>query len=588
VTITSTRIQYATNTNTTTFFAEAAGTLLFMEARKNNPGDTTLMTAATAGWTPIVQSAPGQSSLTNERCATWWKLSNGVETSVTINNMAAGVRAIEIYKVTTTLTGGAWRVIHSTSVNSGSSLVAAFTVPGFKSPCEENVRFNQFIWSEFISGTVSMIPLGWTLPTIDIANGGTARVNLAQDELQTLTFANDSGATRRWTTTTVTFGYVVLPSIAVTSPAAGAVSGTVTLESSVTGGNVAIARTRFFRAGTTQVGTDVNYARRTVDDSPTTGKLFHVLYVLASDSVDRRFDLIGNIWHSVQNMQTFLTTEIGKNFRVARTAKNQIHVTRYRTSRTIAAYAAAPNTYSLLSSDLVAAGFNNNTTKNYLVYFEGRAENGAYIGQSTVGNLNESGIFVVVYLQTTSGAGNLVPGNAVKFKNDADTSTYWADTGMLHELFHSLGAVPLTAPNIDGVSYHTLWNESGGKDVMGGNQPPRVVDLNRNDYYAHSGSQLDTADAAYWIDPAETPLGDWQGTRFVNWNADAEAAGSHSITSQVTLRDLGDLVISAPVVYTKAGTPPPVGQLGFDRRNSTDTGWNNTLLRKRTGSHTWE
>jgi hypothetical protein len=127
-----------------------------------------------------------------------------------------------------------------------------------------------------------------------------------------------------------------------------------------------------------------------------------------------------------------------------------------------------------------AAGLSSSFTK-YLVYFDGPVSDDNVCGQ---GGTDRSGFgLAVVYYQACTGVSTAAVA--------------------VHEVVHTLGAVPRGAPNeCDGEnSGHTcddlsdlLYPSIGGEPLSA-----KLLDSGRDDYYGHAGSWLDTQDSAWLV-----------------------------------------------------------------------------------------
>jgi hypothetical protein len=138
---------------------------------------------------------------------------------------------------------------------------------------------------------------------------------------------------------------------------------------------------------------------------------------------------------------------------------------------------------------LAAAGMRSTFTK-YLVYYDGPASDNNVCGQ---GGSDSSGFgLAVVYYQSCVGISTAAVG--------------------AHEVLHTLGAVPRSAPN-------ECPNEDGGHtcDTTDDLMYPaidvvplsaKILDPGRNDYYGHGGAWPDAQDSAWLVRlDSQTPLG---------------------------------------------------------------------------------
>lgn len=240
-------------------------------------------------------------------------------------------------------------------------------------------------------------------------------------------------------------------------------------------------------------------SRITGDPDTTSGKQYQAIYAIPSDAPDRVLDTNGQIVAAIDNLDTFTQLEISRSLRWTTNADgSEPAVVFARLPKTKAQYQGQVSTYNTLKADLQALGFND-PNKNYVVWFDGADQTAGVLGRSTVATtVGQAGIFVILYLGRSTAP--LPVGNAIDLKNAPDADLYYADTALVHEVFHSLGAVNAAAPNHDATSpSHVLIAESGGTDIMGGNHPPRVIDFGSDDYYGHASGWLDTEDQTFWL-----------------------------------------------------------------------------------------
>ena len=76
---------------------------------------------------------------------------------------------------------------------------------------------------------------------------------------------------------------------------------------------------------------------------------------------------------------------------------------------------------------------------------------------------------------------------------------------MVHELFHTMGAVPECAPN-EGQGRHVIDDATDVMWARAGNVGWDLteIDVGRDDYYLHGNPGcLDIADSPLWMDPPE-------------------------------------------------------------------------------------
>ena len=158
-------------------------------------------------------------------------------------------------------------------------------------------------------------------------------------------------------------------------------------------------------------------------------------------------------------------------------------------------YAGFTGRFVRLAGDLRAQF--DSPAKKYLVYLDGQPLEGGVCGQAT-GNVPTESSFAMIFLGVDR-CGRLGEGG------------YTASTAA-HELVHALGGVALGAPNRCADSGHTCDN---GADLMhpsgSGDESidANVLDVGRDDYYAHSGGWIDVRDSLFLrrLDVPQQPLG---------------------------------------------------------------------------------
>lgn len=162
-----------------------------------------------------------------------------------------------------------------------------------------------------------------------------------------------------------------------------------------------------------------------------------------------------------------------------------VDISSVRLPRPAATYAGANGAFSLLSRDLVDAGFSN-PFKAYLVYYDGPSVQTNVCGTGG-GDFNSGPSFAVVWL---AGCPN-VPDDGVA----------------AHELLHALGALPAGAPHAcPGDSGHPC---DSPQDILfpynsGTPLSQLFLDFNHDDYYGHSGTWVDIQDSL-WLHRLDLP-----------------------------------------------------------------------------------
>jgi hypothetical protein len=228
-----------------------------------------------------------------------------------------------------------------------------------------------------------------------------------------------------------------------------------------------------------------------LDDWPRGTAQLHVVYVVPSDGGDRALDTSGTLGFSVDSFQRWLAGQSdGRALRLD-TFGGELDVTFHRLARTDAEVASnGPFVRDVIERDLRSAGAIV-ATKLYAVYYDGSSTfacgGGAWppVLPGQVGAMYLRG----VRCPSDPIAAPGLPPRYIEF-------------AMLHELFHTLGAVPQCAP------HHTLAGHTSDdpRDLMYSGPRdwvPYFLDVGRDDYFGHRRSGcLDLASS-----PFLAPLG---------------------------------------------------------------------------------
>lgn len=229
------------------------------------------------------------------------------------------------------------------------------------------------------------------------------------------------------------------------------------------------------------------------DDSP--NYQVQVFYVLPSDGVDQQLDTNDTLIKTVNAWNEWLAQQTnGIRLRLD-TYGGQLDIAFVRLSSTDAQL-ASQGLYirDAIERELSQLGFKN-PKKLYAVYYGGTANEtcgGAPLPPDLVGRVD------ALYLNGQFADPNIPDCNQNPF--GAVGSPGYLEFSMLHEIFHSLGAVPQCAPHYT-QNGHT---SDTPRDLMyAGNQPwqPQVLDEGHDDYYGHNNPNcLDVANSAF-LDP---------------------------------------------------------------------------------------
>ncbi len=240
-----------------------------------------------------------------------------------------------------------------------------------------------------------------------------------------------------------------------------------------------------------------------VDRLPdTAGRQIHVIYAVPSDGPERFAAAASEIATDLASVDAWWRREDP-----ARTLRfdtypfagcsglGQLDLSFVRLPQPTAFYRSFTGRFSKLVVDL-GASFSSEA-KKYLVYFDGASSGGGVCGQATASLPNLGPSFAAIYLGIP-GCGTLGQG------------AYTATTAA-HELVHGLGGVAIGAPHRCADSGHTCDNGSDLMHPSGSGDNPidaGVLDVGRDDYYAHSGGWIDVRDSLFLrrLDVPQQPL----------------------------------------------------------------------------------
>jgi len=243
------------------------------------------------------------------------------------------------------------------------------------------------------------------------------------------------------------------------------------------------------------------------DDLATDRWQVHAMYVVPADGQDRELDLEGSIARSVAAFQTWLAEQSGGSRLAVDTFEGELDVTFHRLDVTDADMAANdPRIRDVLDALLAEAGFDS-PRKLYALYYDGRSDyscgGGAWPPQLV-------GRAAALYLH---GEPPGAPPCDTNTLGASPTEPGYLDLGMLHEMFHTLGAVGTCAPN------HTLAGHTSDAptDLMySGDEPwyASALDVGNDDYWGHGRSDCTDLARSVFLDPlpqAALPPPAWPG-----------------------------------------------------------------------------
>jgi hypothetical protein len=222
------------------------------------------------------------------------------------------------------------------------------------------------------------------------------------------------------------------------------------------------------------------------------GPQLHAVYAVPTDGVDRALDTSGAIESSVASFQRWLAAETGGAMLRQDTFEGSLDVTFVQLPRTDAqiasrgAYVRDEIEALMRSAGLIAPD------KLYAVYYDGSSTYSCG-GGAWPPALN--GAVGAIYLHGRPPGAPPCDSNSLAAPG---APPGYFDYAMLHELFHTLGAVPTCAPH-----HHQAGHVSDRPDdiMWSGPAPwqiPGHLDPGRDDYYGHGRSDcLDLARSEY-------------------------------------------------------------------------------------------
>ena len=222
------------------------------------------------------------------------------------------------------------------------------------------------------------------------------------------------------------------------------------------------------------------------------GPQLHVVYAVPSDGADRALDTTGAIESSVASFQRWLATETGGATLRQDTFERSLDVTFVRLPRTNADIAARGAFVRDELERLLREAGHIVQDKLYAVYYDGSS---AYACGGGAWPPTLPGAVAAMYLRGRPPDATPCEANSLAAPG---APPGYLDYAMLHELLHTLGAVPSCAP------HHHLAGHTSDRpdDIMwagtGAWQIPGRLDPGRDDYYGHGRTDcLDVARSPY-------------------------------------------------------------------------------------------
>ena len=231
-----------------------------------------------------------------------------------------------------------------------------------------------------------------------------------------------------------------------------------------------------------------SFADRPDDDDPLLHKI-HAVYLLASDSADLERDTNGSIARSVKAIQSWFEGQTGGRTLRFDTFQGEPDVSFIRLNKDefqILREGSSP--WRLIQSELLLRGFDQ-PNRIYAVYYDGLSE------PSVCGRGGTTGGRRIAVAHLTRSCPGALAGFDLKPKD--------ADYTIIHEVLHTIGAVPSCAPNFLGESLRGHVDDNRN-DIMWQFIVPdtfRRLDVGRNDYFDHNiDGCTDLADSPFLIE----------------------------------------------------------------------------------------
>lgn len=214
------------------------------------------------------------------------------------------------------------------------------------------------------------------------------------------------------------------------------------------------------------------------------GHPVHWVYAIPSDGVDR-LSSIGSVMQAdAEEIEAWWRaqdpTRAPRNDLTAFACGQQLDITTVRLAQSASQLSSLGGRFGAVFNAMGAAGLRSSFTK-YVVYYDGPVDDDNVCGQ---GGSDSSGFgLAVVYYQSCAGVSTAAVG--------------------VHEVLHTLGAVPRGAPNEcrDESDGHTCDDPSDLMHPSISDVPlsAKVLDPGRDDYYGHDGGWLDTQDSVWLV-----------------------------------------------------------------------------------------
>ena len=221
----------------------------------------------------------------------------------------------------------------------------------------------------------------------------------------------------------------------------------------------------------------------------TTGPQMHPIVAVPSDGADTFATVANRIADDVESMSTWWVgqdaTRVPRLDLAGFPGGACLDISFVRLAEPGSAFRGGSAAFNQIVNELVRAGFSS-AYKRYDVYYDGPAVQTNVCGTGA-GDFTSGPAFAIVWLSGCPG----VPTDGVS----------------THELLHAFGALPAGAPHAcPGDAFHPCDSDADVLSPFTHGQPlaEQVLDVNHDDYYAHSGTWNDIQDSA-WLHHLDAP-----------------------------------------------------------------------------------
>jgi hypothetical protein len=214
------------------------------------------------------------------------------------------------------------------------------------------------------------------------------------------------------------------------------------------------------------------------------GHPVHWVYAISSDGEDRLASVASVMQTDAEEIDAWWRaqdpTRAPRNDVTAFACGRQLDITTVRLAQPASQLSSLSGRFAAIFNAMSAAGLRSSHTK-YVAYYDGPVDSDNVCGQ---GGSDSSGFgLAVVYYRSCTGVSTAAVG--------------------VHEVLHTLGAVPRGAPNEcpDENDGHTCddRNDLMYPSISDAPLSAKVLDPGRDDYYGHTGGWLDTQDSVWLV-----------------------------------------------------------------------------------------